>query len=187
MSNFSFSNNLDGLNNIESNNIDKDNISTDYLTVNINSSVPLVTPHTTSSNQIASCAFVQDAFTNNLSNYVTLNTAQTITGNKTFNGTINRNNTTFDYSDYRFVSVQGGGESPQLYQTSGGMGLISITNNKNITIATRDISGNAANGLFCGFGNQAYLQGALNNRIDITGTQATIGGTSVPKITRGRK
>ena len=86
MSNYSFANTLDGLNNIESNNINTDNISTDYLTVNINSSVPLVTPSTTNSNQIASCAFVQSAFINNLSNYVTLNTAQTITGNKTFNG-----------------------------------------------------------------------------------------------------
>ena len=319
MSNYSFSNTLDGLNNIDSNNINTDNINCDFLTVNKNSSVPLITPYDTSSNQIASCAFVQDAFTNNLSGYAKLNptSPQTFTGStntfssnvfinngsiqnfvgtngtntrlqqttnsfqivngnnsqaiilssrtstgspvtglqiqngntaylqgdasnritvsnsitptitiqapalsndlsiantawivaknyltsssltgyallnsnntftatNTFNGIINKNNTTFDYSDYRFVSVQGGGESTQLFQTSSGMGIISITNNKNITIATRDISGISVNGLVCGFGNQAYLQGALNNRIDITGTQATIGGTSVPKIT----
>lgn len=183
MSNYNFSNTLDGLNNIESTNVDSDNINTDYLTVNINSSVPLITPHTTSSNQIASCAFVQNAFTNNLNNYVTLNTAQTITGNKTFNGVITRNNTTNDYSDYRFISVQGGGEATQIYQVGGGMTLTSITNNKFIVMNTRDISGNAVNNVFAGFGNQAYLQGALNNRIDITGTLATIGGTSVPRIT----
>ena len=46
-------------------------------------SVPLVTPYTTNSNQTASCAFVQDAFANNLLYYVTLNTNQTITRNKT--------------------------------------------------------------------------------------------------------
>lgn len=183
MSNYSFSNTLDGLNNIEANDVNTDNIVTDYLTVNINSAVPLVTPSTTSSNQIASCAFVQNALTANLSNYVTLNTVQTITANKTFTGTITRNNTTFDYSDYRFYSVLGGGEATQMYQTGGGLTLTSITNNKIITINTKDISGNAVNNLVCGFGNQAYLQGALNNRIDITGTQATIGGTSVPIIT----
>jgi len=223
MSNFSFSNTLDGLNNINANDINTDNIVTDYLTVNINSSVPLVTPYTTNSNQIASCAFVQDAFANNLIGYALLNptSAQTFTGShnfptqatannstlvattafvknqgyailnanntftatNTFNGTINKNNTTFDYSDYRFVSVQGGGESSQIFQTSGGLTLQSITNNKVISINTKDISGNAINGLVCRQGNQAYLQGAVNNRIDITGTQATIGGTSVPIIT----
>ena len=31
--------------------------------------------------------------------------------------------------------------------------------------------------------NRAYLQGTIGNTIDINGTQATIGGTSVPKIT----
>ena len=70
-----------------------------------------------------------------------------------------------------------------MYQTGGGMTITSITNNKFIAISTKDISGNAVNGLVCRDGNQAYLQGALNNRIDITGTQATIGGLSVPLIT----
>ena len=179
MSNYNFTVTLDGLNNINANDIDTDNIVTDYLTVNINSSVPLVTPYTTNSNQIASCAFVQDAFINNLIGYALLNptSPQTFTGSQnfptqatsnnstlvattafvknqgyallgsnntftatnTFNGVINKNNTTFDYSDYRFVSVQGGGESTQIYQSSGGMGLISITNNKFIVISTKDI------------------------------------------------
>ncbi len=67
---------------------------------------------------------------------------------------------------------------------AGGLTLTSITNNKFISIATRDISGNGTNGFVCRDGNQAYIQGAVNNRIDITGTQATIGGTSVPKITK---
>ena len=93
MSNYSFSSTLDGLNNISANDIDTDYIVTDYLTVNINSSVPLVTPYTTNSNQIASCAFVQDAFINNLANCVTLNTAQTITGVKTFNANVINNGT----------------------------------------------------------------------------------------------
>ena len=81
MSNYNFSNTLDGLNNIEANDINTDNIATDYLTVNINSSVPLITPSTTSSNQIASCAFVQNALISNLLNYALLNPiTQTFTG-----------------------------------------------------------------------------------------------------------
>jgi hypothetical protein len=55
----------------------------------------------------------------------------------------------FDNSDYRFVSVQGGGESSQMYQVAGGLNITSITNNKFISIATRDISGNGTNGFVC--------------------------------------
>ena len=44
MSNYNFTVTLDGLNNINANDINTDNIVTDYLTVNINRSVPLVTP-----------------------------------------------------------------------------------------------------------------------------------------------
>ena len=86
MSNYNFSVTLDGLNNINANDIDTDNIVTDYLTVNKNSSVPLVTPYTTNSNQIASCAFVQNALTTNLANYALLNpvTPQTFTGENVF-------------------------------------------------------------------------------------------------------
>ena len=39
MSNYNFTVTLDGLNNINANDINTDNIVTDYLTVNINSSV----------------------------------------------------------------------------------------------------------------------------------------------------
>ena len=62
MSNYNFIVTLDGLNNVNANDINTDNIVTDYLTVVKNSSVPLVTPYTSNTNQIASCAFVQDAF-----------------------------------------------------------------------------------------------------------------------------
>ena len=86
MSNYNFTVTLDGLNNIDANDIETDNIVTDYLTVNKNSSVPLVTPYTANTNQIASCAFVQDAFINNLANYALLNpvTPQTFTGENIF-------------------------------------------------------------------------------------------------------
>ena len=96
MSNFSFSNTLDGLNNINANDINTDNINCDYLNVNINSSVPLVTPYTTNSNQIASCAFVQDAFANNLLGYALLNptSPQTFTGSHNFPTQATANNST---------------------------------------------------------------------------------------------
>ena len=209
MSNYNFSVTLDGLNNINANDIDTDNIVTDYLTVNKNSSVPLVTPYTTNSNQIASCAFVQDAFTNNLLSYaklnpspsqtftgsnifptqtktdnstlvattayvknnlldyVTLNTDQTITANKTFNGNMTLNNlfvsnyvdltlTTYenqfkgDIYGYRGVVCQNGfyvksspGAGATTYALIDSTGNISTTSNisaQSITLPNNSIS-----------------------------------------------
>lgn len=85
MSNYNFSPTLDGLNQIDSNNINTDTIITDYLTVDINSSVPTL-PSSTNTNQIASTAFVQSLISTIPTNYVTTDTTQTITGDKTFTG-----------------------------------------------------------------------------------------------------
>jgi hypothetical protein len=71
-----------------------------------------------------------------------------------------------------------------MYQTSGGLTIASVSNGKYIALNTRDATGAIINdNVVCANGNQAYLQGTLNNRIDITNGQATIGGTSVPLIT----
>ena len=135
MSNYSFSSTLDGLNNISANDIDTDNIVTDYLTVNINSSVPLVTPYTTNTNQIASCAIVQDAFTNNLSNYVTLNTTQTITGNKTFSNT---NGVKFNFGIIQ-RDISGGSNTTSMYQAGTNCTITNNYNNQKIIIKQTDI------------------------------------------------
>jgi hypothetical protein len=144
MSNYSFSNTLDGLNNIESNDINTDNISADYLTVNINSSVPLVTPYTTNSNQIASCAFVQDAFTNNLSNYVTLNTTQTISGDKTFS---NSNGVKFNKGLIQ-ADIIGGSNTTSMYQAGINCNIVNNYNNGCIRLTTKDASGNGRDGVY---------------------------------------
>jgi hypothetical protein len=99
MSNYNFVSTLDGLNNINADGVNSDNISTDYLTVNIDSSVPLVTPYTSNTNQIASTAFVQSALNNiNLSGYALLNpplpqlfigSTNTFNSVTNFNGAIN--------------------------------------------------------------------------------------------------
>lgn len=84
MSNYNFSPTLDGLNQIDSNNINSDTIITDYLTVDINSSVPTLAS-STNTNQIASTAFVQSVISTIPTNYVTTDTTQTLTtGIKTF-------------------------------------------------------------------------------------------------------
>jgi hypothetical protein len=83
MSNYNFSPTLDGLSQIDSNNINSDTIICDYLTVDINSSVPTL-PLNTNTNQIASTAFVQDAISNASSLYVDLLNNQTVAGIKTF-------------------------------------------------------------------------------------------------------
>jgi hypothetical protein len=86
MSNYNFSPTLDGLNQIDSNNINTDTIICDYLTVDINSSVPTL-PSNTNTNQIASTSFVQSVVSAIpvITNYVTTDTTQTLTtGVKTF-------------------------------------------------------------------------------------------------------
>jgi hypothetical protein len=86
MSNYNFSPTLDGLNQIDSNNINTDTIICDYLTVDINSSVPTLSS-STNTNQIASTAFVQSVVSSIpvITNYVTTDTTQTLTtGIKTF-------------------------------------------------------------------------------------------------------
>ena len=83
------------------------------------------------------------------------------------------------------VNFQGGGSETQLIQVSGGFGINNITSSRFVSISTKTGAGVAVGNIFCRDGNQAYLQGnsTSTNRIDITGTQATIGGTSVPRIT----
>jgi len=135
MSNYNFAPTLDGLNNVDGNSINSNTVITDYLTVNLGSSVPTLAP-STNNNSIASTAYVDTAITavgavslagtnvftgfnifntnlptsnitanlpdelvnkNTLDNeiaalsgsYVTLaGTPQTITGGKTFNGSV---------------------------------------------------------------------------------------------------
>ena len=83
MSNYNFAPTLDGLNNIDGNNINSNTLITDYLTVNLASSVPTVAP-ATNDNTIASTAYVTTAISNSGSNYVDLTSTQNITGEKTF-------------------------------------------------------------------------------------------------------
>jgi len=86
MSNYNFGPTLDGLNNVDSNSINSNTVITDYLTVNIGSSVPTLAP-ATNNNSIASTSFVQTAISSIpvISNYVTTDTTQTLTtGIKTF-------------------------------------------------------------------------------------------------------
>jgi hypothetical protein len=139
------------------------------------------------STKIATTAFVkgQNYITASaLTPYALLAGTQTFTGINTFTGISNINNTAFynNSTDARFVATTG--EATQMYQVGGGFTITSISNGKFISLNTRDATGTIINnGLVCANGNQAYLQGTLNNRIDITNGQATIGGTSVPVIT----
>lgn len=89
MSNYNFAPTLDGLNNVDGNSINSNTVITDYLTVNLSSSVPTLEP-STNNNSIASTAFVNNAISGlSISNYVTLNTVQTISSEKTFLDNVN--------------------------------------------------------------------------------------------------
>lgn len=84
MSNYNFAPTLDGLNNVDGNSINSNTVITDYLTVNLGSSVPTLAP-STNNNSIASTAFVQSLISSVPTNYVTIDTTQTLTtGIKTF-------------------------------------------------------------------------------------------------------
>ena len=83
MSNYNFVPTLDGLNNVDSNSINSNSVITDYLTVNLGSSVPTLGP-STNNNSIASTAFVQGAISSAAANYVDLTSTQVISGQKSF-------------------------------------------------------------------------------------------------------
>lgn len=140
------------------------------------------------STKIATTAFVkgQNYITASaLTPYALLAGTQTFTGINTFSGVSNFNNTAFyNATDARFVAATS--EATQMYQTAGGFTITSISNGKFVRLNTRDATGTIiVDGVVCQNGNQAYLQSNANtvNRIDITGNQATIGGTLVPLIT----
>ena len=165
-------------------------ISLDGICSFTNTTTPVITQAISladNSTKIATTAFVkgQNYITAaSLTPYALLAGTQTFTGINTFSNNINLNATAFynNSTDARFVSSTS--EATQMYQVAGGFTITSISNGKFISLNTRDATGTIINnGLVCANGNQAYLQGTLNNRIDITNGQATIGGTSVPVIT----
>jgi len=137
MSNYNFSVTLDGLNNVNANDIETDNIVTDYLTVNKNNSVPLVTPDTANTNQIASCAFVQDAFINNLANYALLNpvTPQTFTGENVFLDILRANTPSINTNSSRVATTAYVKDNLLLY---------ALLNSANIFTANNRFTNNSA-------------------------------------------
>ena len=230
MSNYNFNVTLDGLNNVNANDINTDNIVTDYLTVVKNSSVPLVTPYTSNTNQIASCAFVQDAFLNNLLNYallnpltpqtftgtnifgilqantpstnansvrvattayvknnllnyVTLNTTQTITAEKTFtaneihNGVITNNSTTnFVYPGVLQILDPTATKRIQIFNASGNFTTLqAIGINSKFQIRTSNATTQQSN-LIIQNSNQVTIQGTANQGIEILNDQITMNG-----------
>ena len=70
-----------------------------------------------------------------------------------------------------------------MYQASANCVITNNYNNGAIRLSTKNSSGVPQDGVYALNGNRAGLQGDSNNTIEILGTQATIGGTSVPKIT----
>jgi hypothetical protein len=77
---------MNGLNTLSANNIDADVLDVDVLIVNSAGTVPTRTAGDNTTN-IANTAFVTAAVAGAGTNYVTLTTAQTVSGNKNFTGT----------------------------------------------------------------------------------------------------
>ena len=83
MSNYNIAPTLDGLNNLSSNNIDTENLEVDTLTILTSGTAPTRSTND-NTNHIATTAFVQNNISGLGTNYVTTNTNQTISGEKTF-------------------------------------------------------------------------------------------------------
>lgn len=80
---------MNGLNNINANSLNSDEIDVDTLVVNLSATVPTM-PTIDNSLHVANTSFVQSVVNGlSISNYVTLNTVQTITAEKTFIDNVN--------------------------------------------------------------------------------------------------
>jgi len=154
----SFTRSMNGLNNINANSIDTSNLVVDTLTINTSGTTPTLVS-TDNSNKIASTAFVQSAISGAGTNYVTLNTNQTITSTKTY--TLNQNIPiiTGKYIDLfagqlRMFSGSTGGSAIYIYVPPSGraildfsstncdmVGQFNLTSN-NITCSVAPISAN---------------------------------------------
>ena len=152
----------------------------DSLDANTTNSTTMTTttqPPGTNNTTVATTAFVN----NNLLDYVTLDTVQTITGLKTFNAITNFNDTlNVNSTSARFSS---GANVTSINQNGIAFSIKNLTNNNSIRLNTRNSSGVGQDNVFALDGNVGGLQGDSGNTITIVGTQATIGGTSVPIIT----
>ena len=141
---------------------------------------PLIGSNT---NEIASTKFVKDQL------YITasaLTPYAQLAGTQTFTG-----QNTFELSGLEVI-MNGGclfndillGSSSSIINQSGI--VCSVANNHDlgsVTLSTRTSLGIPRDNVYALNGNQGGLRGNSGNTIDITGTQATIGGTSVPVIT----
>jgi hypothetical protein len=94
------------------------------------------------------------------------NTLTTFNDNVVLNESTNVNNTITFNDGANATQFDQNGVNLTVYSSSGGIKLGS----------------GFVDNIVCS-NNRAYLQGSVGNTIDMNGTQATIGGTSVPKIT----
>jgi len=81
------------------------------------------------------------------------------------------------------LSIAGGGQTTNIQQNNSGLSITNVNNSCYIQQTTRTSGGANVIGVSCANGNSAYIQGDSGAQISITGTQANIGGTSVPTVT----
>ena len=129
-------------------------------------------------NEIASTAFVKNQ------GYAKLAGTQTFTGTNTF--ALSGAEVEFNGGSI-YMDLLGGSSSTLMNQTDIDCHIENTHDNGSIRLRTRSLTGIPIDNIFAINGNIGGLQGDPNisssNVIMIVGTQATIGGTSVPKIT----
>ena len=149
----------DGIATMENGNLTDVN-SLDANTTNSTTMTTTTQPPGTSNTTVATTAFVN----NNLLDYVTLNTVQTITANKTFNAITNFNDTlNINSTSARFSS---GVNTTSINQNGIAFSITNLTNNNSIRLNTKNSSGVGQDNVFALDGNTGGLQGDSGNTID---------------------
>lgn len=154
-SNFGFQPTLSGLNTIDSDSTTSSNIVCDTIQINSSGTAPTMSP-VDNSTHIATTAFVANAISGAGSNYVTLGTTQTITGQKTFG-----NSNTFVTGNLITNNIQGNTTTANInigsLQTSGVLNIgTSSSRTGAINIGTTQTSG------IVNIGTSAIYNGTVN-------------------------
>ena len=139
-----------------------------------NSTLAATTAYVKGQNYITSSSLTPYALLNPSGNQ-TFGTGNNIfTNTATFTNGLNSNSN---------ITLFSGTFNSNIKQNTLGLEITNVDTSKYIQLITRTSGGGNVIGVSCANGNSAYLQGDSGAQISITGTQANIGGTSVPTIT----
>lgn len=176
---------MNGLNTVNADNVNTNNLDVDTIIINDSGTAPTM-PASDNSQHIATTAFVTSHAS---SNYVTLNTPQTITATKTFNVLQYIPNISGKYIDLfagqlRLFSGISGGSAVYLYVPPSGRGIIDFSSTNCDMVGQYNLT---SNNMTCSFApssaneytNKNYVD---SNFVDLSNTQTITGNKTFNTI-----